>query len=1198
MQAARAGVRIRGRVLVVAGVLAAAASVADARWPGDRSGNYLIVAAESYVGSAPLTEFADAKTAQGFDVMIYSVPAGTSRTTIKNYILDLWGTPDAPDYILLVGDTDGSNSTSTTIPHWVGEGSRHACTDVPYACMDAGDDWHPEIAIGRFSVRSVGMLQDVVDKSLFVEAGDYPDPNYVKRAAFLATNDMTSGAEETHDWVIDQFMDPAEFESIRIYARLGGNTQDVTEAVNRGCLFVTYGGHSGSSGWSNPSFNQYNVQALSNEGLYGLVFGWSCNTAHYSYDECFGETWQRVANRGAAAYLSASDYIYWGDWEAWEPSRQLEMYFFKAFFAKEIWEVGPAWRSALYDFLDDFGSEPGHEDITRNFFEMMTLLGDPSLHLPEGLGFAIRPDPVSQDLCAPPANEAVYTIEVVQHMGFAEPVTLTAGGGPPGSSVNFSVNSLPPPFTSLMTVSNIVGGSPGEYDIDIIGSASSMERTAVVGLNLSTESPGPVMLLSPPNGAVDVSRRPTLVWEPAEQALHYEVEIATDANFTNIVYSATAAEASHTVAEYLATLTLHYWHVRAINGCGESGYSDAFNFMTLEQPDYFTEQFSGDFDVENFTVELTPDGSGDYYRMCGAAATELPTDPSGGTTLNISEDGYQRVYLTDGQTVSLYGVDYGSFYVCDNGYITFESGDSTYEESLAVHFNQPRISLLFDDLTVGGGTVSWKQLEDRAAVTYDDVPEYGTGNHNTFQVELFFDGEIHITWLSMDCGDAIVGLSEGTGLPGDFVESDISAAGSCGPDFELEGDPASQDVCAPEDAVYTIDVVPIEGFSDPVTLSASGQPSGTTVSFSVNPVTPPASSVMTVSGTGGATPGTYAILVTGTAPGVERTTHVGLNLSDSLPGDVVLSSPPNGAIDVPLQPTLSWQASSQALEYDLAIATDPDFADVTYSATVSETTHTPDGNLEGATLHYWHVRGVNGCGPGGWSSTFSFTTLDLLPPVAYDMLNGETGSYTYFDDSYDGEGDNDVPLAPLSGGLGDLTDGVIATQNWNATPGPYVGWVSIDPTITFHFDRWVRVRMITLHLDDSNGGGGVYPPTQVTITMGDTTLELPVTDPPSGEPFAVSFDELGLTGDMLELTLVDNNSGRYMMLSEVEIYGGSCAGDLDGDGDVDLTDLAQLLANYGMTGGATYEDGDLDGDGDVDLTDLAALLAVYGTTCG
>jgi hypothetical protein len=56
----------------------------------------------------------------------------------------------------------------------------------------------------------------------------------------------------------------------------------------------------------------------------------------------------------------------------------------------------------------------------------------------------------------------------------------------------------------------------------------------------------------------------------------------------------------------------------------------------------------------------------------------------------------------------------------------------------------------------------------------------------------------------------------------------------------------------------------------------------------------------------------------------------------------------------------------------------------------------------------------------------------------------------------------------------------------------------------------------------------------------------------------------------------------------IEAVGG-IPGDLDGDGDVDLTDLALLLASYGIDDG-----GDIDGDGDTDLTDLATLLAHYG----
>lgn len=58
----------------------------------------------------------------------------------------------------------------------------------------------------------------------------------------------------------------------------------------------------------------------------------------------------------------------------------------------------------------------------------------------------------------------------------------------------------------------------------------------------------------------------------------------------------------------------------------------------------------------------------------------------------------------------------------------------------------------------------------------------------------------------------------------------------------------------------------------------------------------------------------------------------------------------------------------------------------------------------------------------------------------------------------------------------------------------------------------------------------------------------------------------------------------------------ACPADLDGNGNVDLTDLATLLSHFGQSG-ASGADGDLDGDTQVTLTDLAMLLSAFGTTC-
>ena len=66
--------------------------------------------------------------------------------------------------------------------------------------------------------------------------------------------------------------------------------------------------------------------------------------------------------------------------------------------------------------------------------------------------------------------------------------------------------------------------------------------------------------------------------------------------------------------------------------------------------------------------------------------------------------------------------------------------------------------------------------------------------------------------------------------------------------------------------------------------------------------------------------------------------------------------------------------------------------------------------------------------------------------------------------------------------------------------------------------------------------------------------------------------------------------------ARVRVFG-DCPGDLDGDGQVGLSDLSVQLASFGTPSGADPSDGDLDGDGDVDLEDLSLMLSFFGDTC-
>ncbi len=120
------------------------------------------------------------------------------------------------------------------------------------------------------------------------------------------------------------------------------------------------------------------------------------------------------------------------------------------------------------------------------------------------------------------------------------------------------------------------------------------------------------------------------------------------------------------------------------------------------------------------------------------------------------------------------------------------------------------------------------------------------------------------------------------------------------PDFTISASPASLSIAPGNSANSTITTTVSGGFSNAVALSASGQPSGVTVTFTPTSIAVPGSGTSTMGITVGSTvsPGAYPITVTGTGGTTVHTTTVTLTVStsaDTTPPTTSITAPANNA---------------------------------------------------------------------------------------------------------------------------------------------------------------------------------------------------------------------------------------------------------------------------------------------------------------
>jgi len=101
-------------------------------------------------------------------------------------------------------------------------------------------------------------------------------------------------------------------------------------------------------------------------------------------------------------------------------------------------------------------------------------------------------------------------------------------------------------------------------------------------------------------------------------------------------------------------------------------------------------------------------------------------------------------------------------------------------------------------------------------------------------------------------------------------------------DFSISNTTGSQSVCNIDAVSYDFAYVTSNGFSETTTFTATGQPAGSTVTFTPSTLNADGTFTMDITGLTGETPGDYTITVTATAPSAIKTVTAMLTLSNGL----------------------------------------------------------------------------------------------------------------------------------------------------------------------------------------------------------------------------------------------------------------------------------------------------------------------------
>ena len=341
-------------------------------------GEMLVICPPAYLDA--MQPFVDWKNESGRPTTLVNLSniGGNNCDQIKSFILSHYNNPEENlCYILLVGDYNDIT------PQSLGGGG----SDIWFGQLE-GNDYYPEVFVGRFSVGSITDVQNQVAKVLYYERDMGYDVTWLDKGIGIGSTEGAgvghNGGESDYqhiEYIRDTLLHYT-YDAVSQHYQgvgVGTNAAMLSADFNNGVGICNYCNHGTQTSWYVGSFNNNHVNALVNDYKWPFIWSTACYNGQFNVN-CFAEAWMRATNNNTGAPTGAIGGMFSWISQPWQPPMTGQ---------DEMVNILCEWRNADH-FHHTFGGaslngnmkildlHPSDQGNTHNTW---ILFGDPSLLL-------------------------------------------------------------------------------------------------------------------------------------------------------------------------------------------------------------------------------------------------------------------------------------------------------------------------------------------------------------------------------------------------------------------------------------------------------------------------------------------------------------------------------------------------------------------------------------------------------------------------------------------------------------------------------------------------------------------------------------------------------------------------------------------------------------------------------------------------